>query len=124
MARTRCPRATSPTACSKPRMLIAKVSEAFYADFLDRSDAARDILSLNATLERRTAQLEVALANLQAQNSQRTQAEAALRESEQRYRRLVELSPESILVMVEDRLVYINAAGVRLLHGADVHELV
>ena len=105
-------------------MSIAKVHEAFYADFLDRSDPEGDVRSLNSALERRTAQLEVALANLQAQNSQRTQAEAALRESEQRYRRLVELSPESILVIVDDRLAYINAAGVRLLHGADVHDLV
>jgi PAS domain S-box-containing protein len=41
-------------------------------------------------------------------------AEEALKESEERYRRLVELSPEAIIVHSEDRIVYINAAAQRL----------
>jgi PAS domain S-box-containing protein len=72
----------------------------------------------NAELERRvialTAQSEVAVSNLHAQMSQRAQAEIALRESEERYRRLVELSPEAIVVVADDEIVYVNAAGVRL----------
>ena len=87
------------------------------------AEAVAEVRALNAALERRTAELEVALSNLQAQNSQRTQAEAALRESEQRYRRLVELSPEAILVIADEALVYVNAAGLRLFRAADASEM-
>ncbi|MDQ2920848.1 MAG: PAS domain S-box protein, partial [Acidobacteriota bacterium] len=41
-------------------------------------------------------------------------AEEALKESEERYRRLVELSPEAIIVHSEGRIVYVNAAAQRL----------
>ncbi|HEY3039309.1 MAG TPA: PAS domain S-box protein [Pyrinomonadaceae bacterium] len=41
-------------------------------------------------------------------------AEIALRESEERYRRLVELSPEAIIVHCEGRFVYVNPAALRL----------
>ncbi len=46
------------------------------------------------------------------------QAEGALRESEERYRQLVELSPDGIGVQYEDKIVFINTAGMHLL-GAD-----
>ena len=41
-------------------------------------------------------------------------AEEALKESEERYRRLVELSPEAIIVHCEGKIVYVNAAAQRL----------
>jgi PAS domain S-box-containing protein len=53
--------------------------------------------------------------------TERKQAEADLRESEERYRNLVELSPESIAVQSEGRVVYINPAGARLF-GAESAE--
>jgi PAS domain S-box-containing protein len=81
----------------------------------------------NAELERRviqrTAQTEVAVSNLHAQMSQRAQAERALRESEERYRRLVELSPEAIVVVDDNKIVYANAAGVRLFGAGSAAEL-
>jgi len=86
-----------------------------------------EVRALNTSLERRvadrTAELEIALSNLQALNSQRAQTESALRESEDRYRRLVELSPESILVVADDKVMYVNAAGVRLFGANDVSEM-
>jgi PAS domain S-box-containing protein len=48
-------------------------------------------------------------------------AEAALRESEHRYRHLVELSPDAIVVHCNGRLVFVNSATVKLL-GADSEE--
>jgi PAS domain S-box-containing protein/putative nucleotidyltransferase with HDIG domain len=51
----------------------------------------------------------------------RRQAETALRESEERYRNLVELSPETIAVHSDGKVVYINPAGARLF-GADAAE--
>jgi len=48
----------------------------------------------------------------------RDQTQHALRESEERYRRLVELSPNAIAVHHRGKIVFINDAGARLL-GAD-----
>ena len=45
----------------------------------------------------------------------RKQAEQALRESEERYRAVVEFSPECVAISVEDRLVYLNPAGAKLI---------
>ena len=49
---------------------------------------------------------------------ERDRAVRALRESEQRYQRLVELSPDAVIVHAEGRIVFVNGAGVRLL-GAE-----
>jgi len=46
---------------------------------------------------------------------ERTRAEAALRESEERYRRLVELSPDGIAIHAEGRLTFVNSQGARML---------
>jgi PAS domain S-box-containing protein len=59
------------------------------------------------------------LADTLAQRSvERDRAEAALRQSEEHYRRLVELSPDAVLVLQDNLLVYLNSAGARLLGGA------
>ena len=55
--------------------------------------------------------------------SERVRAEVALRESEERYRRLVESSPETVAVLVEGKIAYINPAGARLLGAAAPEEL-
>ncbi|HYY98007.1 MAG TPA: EAL domain-containing protein [Pyrinomonadaceae bacterium] len=49
---------------------------------------------------------------------ERARASRALRESEERYHRLVELSPDAILVHAGGEIVFVNGAGVRLL-GAE-----
>jgi PAS domain S-box-containing protein len=46
------------------------------------------------------------------------------RESDERYRRLVELSPDTIAVHREGRLVFVNSAGVRLFGATDAAELI
>jgi len=53
-----------------------------------------------------------------------TRGVRALRESEERYQRLVELSPDAIIVHVEGRIVFINSAGVKLLGATNRAELI
>jgi PAS domain S-box-containing protein len=52
---------------------------------------------------------------------ERARASRALRESEERYHRLVELSPDAILVHAEGEIVFVNGAGAKLLR-ADTQE--
>ncbi|MEB3103659.1 PAS domain S-box protein [Ferviditalea candida] len=51
-------------------------------------------------------------------------AEQKLRESEERYRQLVELSPEPIIVHSDYRIVFVNPAAVKLAGAADQAELI
>jgi len=55
---------------------------------------------------------------------ERAQGMQALRESEERYQRLVELSPDAIVVHVENRIVFINTAGVKLLGATSREQLI
>ncbi|MDX2270305.1 MAG: response regulator [Bryobacter sp.] len=53
----------------------------------------------------------------------RKDAEHALRESEERYRRLVEVSPDAILVHRMGEILFVNEAGVKLLGAESVRDL-
>jgi PAS domain S-box-containing protein len=55
---------------------------------------------------------------------QRKQAEEALHTSEERYRSLVELSPDALFVLSEDKIVFINSAGVKLFGASSPAELI
>ncbi|MBD0373731.1 MAG: PAS domain S-box protein, partial [Pyrinomonadaceae bacterium] len=54
----------------------------------------------------------------------RRQAEEALKASEERYRCLVEMSPETIAIHSEGVFRYINAAGAKLLGASDPNEVI
>jgi two-component system, NarL family, sensor histidine kinase ComP len=51
-------------------------------------------------------------------------AETALRESEERYRRLVEGSPDAIAVHSKGKFVFVNSAGVKLIGAQSPQELI
>ncbi len=56
--------------------------------------------------------------------TQRVQAQEALRESEERYRRLVELSFESIIIYSYGKIVHLNAAAAKLLGAARPEDII
>jgi PAS domain S-box-containing protein len=56
--------------------------------------------------------------------SARKRMEAALRDSEQRYRQLVESAPDAILIYEGDHVAYANPAAVRMLGAADAAQIV
>ncbi len=56
--------------------------------------------------------------------SKRKAAETALRESEERYRRLIEQSPEMVAVSVDGLFAYLNATGAKLLGARRPEELI
>ena len=54
----------------------------------------------------------------------RKQAEQALRESEDRYRKLVEISPDAVILHRDGKIIYVNPAAVRLTGAGGSNELI
>jgi|GEM_PF-3238369 len=73
---------------------------------------------LEARVQDRTRDLAQANAALQTEITERLWSEKKLRESEERYRRLVDLSPDAIAVQSQGEFLFVNPAGAQLF-GAD-----
>ena len=68
--------------------------------------------------------LGLSLANELAVFTHRIQINEALKESEERYRKLVEHSPDAIMVQADGNIIFVNAAGMRLLGAASEEEVI
>ena len=87
--------------------------------FIDKQGNAKDILAAVSVI----AGTKTFVASF-LDITQRKRTEDALRESEDRYRRLVELSPNTILVHSEGRIVFLNKAGAKLFGAESPGELI
>ena len=77
-----------------------------------------------AKIERLAATLTKSNEELEREITERKQAKAVLQESEERYRTLVDLSPDAINVVREGKYVYVNPSGAKLFGAATAEELV
>ncbi len=82
----------------------------------ERQLAARREFAVRQAEVRATEELRIEV-------SSRAAAERALAESEARFRSLVELSPDSILVHREGKILYVNPSGLRLVGSDSVDAL-
>jgi PAS domain S-box-containing protein len=55
--------------------------------------------------------------------TKRKRAELALIESEEKYRSLIEFSPESVCVLVDEKIVFLNSAALKLIKAANDQEI-
>jgi PAS domain S-box-containing protein len=83
---------------------------------------ARNELELR--VEERTAQLTYVNEELQNEVSERKRVEEFVRESEERYRQLVELSPDAIVIHNEGKYAYVNSAAVKLFGAGSPSDLI
>ncbi|MEG4286125.1 EAL domain-containing protein [Microcoleus sp. A006_D1] len=85
---------------------------------------AREIIELMAqSIGKFLAAHKMELERQQAEK-ERCELIVSLQESEERYRRLVELSPEAIAVHSQGKIAYINAAGAKLLGASSPAALI
>jgi PAS domain S-box-containing protein len=54
----------------------------------------------------------------------RRRSDDALRQSEERYRRLVDLAPDAVFIIQGGRVLFVNPAGVRLLGASDATQVI
>jgi PAS domain S-box-containing protein len=69
------------------------------------------------------AVVRVRTLDLEKELDERQRAERSLRESEDRYRSLFEMSPDVVVVHIDERVVFVNPAGVTLLGGRNAQEI-
>ena len=79
---------------------------------------------LENRVQERTAELTFVNQELSTEIAQRKRMEAELRESEERYRQLVEFSPDAILILDGQRILFVNGAALRMFGARSQDELV
>jgi PAS domain S-box-containing protein len=93
-------------------------------DITERNLMESEIRSLNTVLEQRVKDRTEALVEknekLKEENAQRLVAEETLRESEDRYRTLIENMPDAVILhMPSGKILYANSSAASLLHLTD-----
>ena len=96
-------------------------------DITERVQAENALREMNEQLEKRVSERTEALnllnTELQMEISGRKEAEDVLRESEERYRTLVEQSPEGVIVHDGDQILFVNEAALVLFGASTLDEM-
>jgi diguanylate cyclase (GGDEF)-like protein/PAS domain S-box-containing protein len=98
----------TPARKGRPRGATISVPEFFQRKRMEE-EVRRSRETLEAKVLARTAALLAANERLHAEVAERTRAEQALRESEGRYRTLVEHAPDALVVLDVDKNVFVDA---------------
>ena len=101
--------------------LDAQLRSTYYVEDPNRG---RRYLECAVTIEKDRRNQAVGVRGVVRDITEQKTAEDALRESEQRYRQLVEFSPDAIVVLSGGRYVYVNPAAVRLWGASSADDLV
>lgn len=80
-------------------------------------------LAMSGQIHEQISALQQLNTDLNRQIEERLQVESSLRDSEARYRNLIELSPEAIVVTQDGHLVFANEAAVRLIRANSADDL-
>jgi two-component system cell cycle sensor histidine kinase/response regulator CckA len=110
---------------AEQRKFIAKGDE--FDEFIiapSKRTVEEEIENLLATDEATRADMAVALEKLKKEIAVREQAEKTLRESEEKYRRLVDLSFEGIAIHCAGKIVYVNNTGAELIGAGSPKDLI
>ncbi len=86
---------------------------------IDRDITARKRMEEELRKARDELQIRV-----EERTSELASTNEALRESEERYRKVVELSPETIIVQIEGKIAFINTIGAKLFGASGREELI
>ena len=121
----------------EPPLAEAQLSQAYQAGAVDclcgpiepellqgKISAFCELARQRESLQARLSEVESRNESLRREMTERRRAEEALLESELRYRSLVELSPESLVVLLNGSVIYINTSLLRLLGLADRVEII